>query len=165
MKRLRQATRQVTLYHAPKRIADICGQRINALLPGRTGTSAAQTRQAPCVYNPLGYHKRGVPPLQLLARGGGFLFSQGRPVTSSRILLARRAVTDNRPTRHKTRLVRLDSFSDGSFDCFGIMPVNTHNMPARRFKTPTDVGTVRQRSLAINGNAIVVPQNNQAAEF
>ena len=99
----------------------------------------------PCRLDLVGAKRRAVDP-----RGAALLF---------------RAVADGGAAgdQHGAAVV-LFRGGQGAVDVGGVMAVADQRAPARRLEPPDLVGGVRQRDLAVDGDAVVVPQHDKPSQ-
>ena len=86
-------------------------------------------------------------------------------MTGGGILLLRRAVADDGAARHQARAIRRQRFRDARLDGGGVVPVDADRVPACRPKARHRVGTVGKGGLAVDGDAVVVPEKQQSRQF
>ena len=80
-------------------------------------------------------------------------------------ILRRRPKRDMRAAIHQRRLPRRLCRRDRAVDVHRIMAVTGEHRPARGSKARFLIGHVGKRNLAVDGNAVVVPQHDQTRQF
>ena len=80
-------------------------------------------------------------------------------------LLVRRAKTDDGPGGDEGRLIGLVGSLDGSCDFVRVVTVDFDGVPVGRLQAGDLVGRVRQRYGAVDGDLVVVPEDDQLVEL
>lgn len=104
-------------------------------------------------------------PAQCFARQFDFVAAQRRAVRSGRALLVRAAVTDDGLAGDERRLVGFLCGFNGLSNRFGVMAVDPRGVPARRFEAHQRVAGFRERERTVDGDVIVVIENDHLGEF
>ncbi len=82
-----------------------------------------------------------------------------------RSVLSRRPQSDVGLTGDHRRLLGLLCGLDGGVDRFRVVAIDFLNVPARCFKAHDLIGLVRQFDSTVDGDVVVVPEDDQLAQF
>ena len=138
--------------------------RIEPRLPVGMRPGPARGDPGPCGMNILGDLERRVVPAQPGAGGGDFFVAQRRAMHVMAALLVRCAKADHGAAGdHRGARVGLGLGQRGG-DPVGIVPVAGHHVPARRREPRLLIGRGGQLGVAVDGDAVVVPHDDQVAE-
>src|SRR5207342_957544 len=106
-----------------------------ALLPGLALRAAARTRRPPGRQHVGRHLEGGMRPAELVAHALDLIGAQRLAVGGGLALLGRRAVADNGLAGNERRLVGAARALDRYGNRLGIVAVDPHRAPARRFET------------------------------
>ena len=96
---------------------------------------------------------------------GDLVLAERRAVRLVRALLGRRALADDRSAGDERRPVIRDRLVERAADVGHVVPVAFRDVPAGRGVTSLDVLAGRQARAAVDGDLVVVPQHDHAAEL
>ncbi len=141
------------------------GQGVEARLPlGARGGAAAADR-VPGIADVVGDHERIVGPAIGLAHHLDLVGTQRRAMRAGGVLFLGRAEADMRLARDQRGLVVALGLGQGAIDLFGVMAVDLEHFPARGLEAGLLVGDVRLGDLAVDRDAVVVPQHDQLRQL
>ena len=136
-----------------------------AAFPSGTVLGAAAASIAPQLQNGGGYFEGGGRPAELFARGLDFIRAQGRAMHASAALLVGRAIADDCFAGDHHRAVGGLGLLQAGGDVVGLVAVAGQGHPARGFETLGLIGRVRHRNLAVDGDAVVIPQHDEVFQL
>ena len=136
-----------------------------ALRPGGPLGDATGSGGAPGLKQGRGDFKRREIPIQVLAGGGHFLVAQSRAMGGRGALLVGGAEADDGLAGDQHRLAGHLGGGKCRGDLGGVVAVDARHGPAGGGEAGQLVGRVGQRNLAVDRDAVVVPQDDQIVEL
>ncbi len=121
--------------------------------------------QPPIVHDIVGNNERFCIPAQLCPGAGQFFLAVRGAVGAACARLCWGAIADGCFAGDERWFDGFFGFKQRSFNGCGVVPVNAQRVPAAGFKAFDLVGGIRDRNLAINGDAIVVPHDDELVEL
>ena len=119
---------------------------------------------APELPDVFGNLKRRMIPVQRLPQGGDLVRAERRAVTRGGAGFFIRAEGDGRAARHKRRTRVVQGLFQGGGDGGGVVSVGGDGVPAERGESRGDILAEGEVGGAVNRDAVVVPQDGEAAE-
>jgi hypothetical protein len=126
--------------------------------------AAGIARGAPVGEDVIGNFERRGRPAEIFARGGNLVLAQRRAVDVVATLLVGRALADHRAARDQRGAIIGHRGGNRPLDIGEIVAVAIFGVPAAGAIAGQHVFAGRQRGVAIDGDLVVVPQHDHAAQ-
>ena len=147
-----------------KQVALLGRRAFVAIEPGETLDLPALPDHPPCFQDRDRHHEGLIVPAERSPRRRGLLGAERRAMRLLGALTIRRAVADDGAAGDQRRSCALALLGNRLRNRFGIVPVDTAHRPAGGSEARELVVRGRERGRAVNGDAVVVEQHDQAGQ-